>query len=342
MIITTLAQLRATSSINISNNIENWLPYISDAEELFITPILGDDVMEFIQNTIQPKKLSEEETVPPVAEEDPGTIDYAQDLLAKVRKAVALYALFLGVDEMAVSISAAGIQVLQSDTHKPAPQSQIMNLKETYLTRAHMQVDSILKFIVKNIGYLSGLALPKAPYLIRDAEQFQVYADIHSSRRVFLSLQPVIGSIEQKYIKYTLSPELFAVIKSEFEAGTLSADNQILYDMIIPALVHLTMARALMEINIDMLDWGIFNNAANTFNSISTKQTANEKRIAVMYEANLRDGEAELKMLQEFLDNSASASKYALYFNSNRYVGPENAEKRFEFINDSTKSIFVA
>ena len=340
MLITTIAQLRAASSINISNNIDNWLPYIADAEELFIIPILGEDVMEFINNTVHPKVAEQQDPI----DSDPGDEtppDYANILLEKVRKAVALYALFLGVDEMAVSISAAGIQVLQSDTHKPAPQYQIMNLKETYLSRAHMQVDSILRYIVKNIAFLSGLPLPKSLYLIRDADQFQVYADIHSSRRVFLSLQSIIGSIEQKYIKPTLTPQLFASVKEEYQAGTLSPDNLVLYEMIIPALVHLTMARALMEINIDMLDWGIFNNATNTFNSLGSKAQANKDRVAVMYDANQRDGEAELKMLQEFLDNTAGASKYALYFTSNRYVGKENAVKRFEFVNDSTKSIFV-
>jgi hypothetical protein len=281
MLITTIAQLRAASSINISNNIENWLPYIADAEELFITPILGEDVMHFIDNTVHPK-VSEQDPIDIISDAGDIPPDYATILLEKVRKAVALYALFLGVDEMAVSISAAGIQVLQSDTHKPAPQYQIMNLKETYLSRAHMQVDSILRYIVKNIAFLSGLPLPKSLYLIRDADQFQVYADIHSSRRVFLSLQSIIGSIEQKYIKPTLTPQLFASVKEEYQAGTLSPDNQILYDMIIPALVHLTMARALMEINIDMLDWGIFNNATNTFNSLGSKAQANKDRVAVM------------------------------------------------------------
>ena len=339
MLITTIAQLRAASSINISNNIDNWLPYISDAEELFILPVLGEDVMEFVNSAATACLATE--VIPGDGDVDPLS-DFPGLLVDKVRKAVALYALFLGVDEMAVSISAAGIQVLQSDTHKPAPQYQIMNLKETFLSRAHMQVDRVLKFITRNITSLSGLSLPVNPYLISDADQFQIYADIHGSRRVFLTLMPVISSIEQKYIKPTLSAQLFALLKQEYQSGTLSVDNQVLYDMIIPALVHLTMARALLEISIDMLDWGIFNNASNTFNNISTKALANTDRIAAMHDANQKDGEAELKMVQEFLDINASASKYALYFTSNRWVGEENAEKRGEFVNDITKSIFVA
>ncbi|MFZ4523915.1 MAG: DUF6712 family protein, partial [Bacteroidales bacterium] len=126
MLITTIAQLRAASSINISNNIDNWLPYIADAEELFIIPILGEDVMEFINNTVHPKVSEQQDPIDIISDAGEVPADYATILLEKVRKGVALYALFLGVDEMAVSISASGIQVLQSDTHKPAPQYQIM------------------------------------------------------------------------------------------------------------------------------------------------------------------------------------------------------------------------
>ena len=61
-----------------------------------------------------------------------------------------------------------------------------------------------------------------------------------------------------------------------------------------------------------------------------------------MYEANLRDGEAELKALQEFLDTTASETLYSAYFHSSRYAGPDKAVQRNEFINKSTNSYFLA
>jgi hypothetical protein len=149
-------------------------------------------------------------------------------------------------------------------------------------------------------------------------------------------------SIENKYIKPTLSPLLFDLLKAEYLSGNFSQVNHIeIHNLIAPALIHLTMARALLDISISTLDWGIFNSAANTFNNIQSKIQANEKRVAAMHSANQLDGEAELKALQEYLDTTASETILPLYFNSTRYSGPLGAIKGNEFINDVSKSIFI-
>ena len=349
MLITTIQQFKTASSINVSNTIDPWLPYISEAEETFIIPVIGiamyNAVIALIAGGIRPPQDAPVTEPDPGGEPGPGTEPGAIDLqlafIEKLRRAEALYALYLGIDEMALSISSAGIQVIASDTHKPAPQYQIMNLKETYITRAHRQIDVALVFFESHKAVIEMDAMDPSPYFIRNAAEFQLQADIHSSRRVFLSLLPVIGSIEKKYISPTLSPLFFKDLKTKFQNSTIDEDEQIVIDMILPALSHLTMARALLEISIDMLDWGIFNNAANTFNSIATKAQVNNDKICRMIDANQRDGEAELKMLQEFLDNSASASKYALYYASSTFVGKEISATRNDFINDVSNSIFV-
>ena len=97
-----------------------------------------------------------------------------------------------------------------------------------------------------------------------------------------------------------------------------------------------------MEISIDILDWGIFDTAGNTFANVSSKQASNREKISAMAEANQRDGEAELKALQQFLDETASETVYPLYFNSSRYAGNAMAEKRIEFFNKPDNSFFLA
>ena len=116
----------------------------------------------------------------------------------------------------------------------------------------------------------------------------------------------------------------------------------VLLDLIRPALAHLTMARALLEISIDILDWGIFDTAGNTFANVSSKQASNKDRISIMAEANQRDGESELKALQQYLDEIASEDIYTAYFHSTRYAGKAIAETRNEFINKSDNSFFLA
>ena len=334
-LITTIDQFRLASSINVSNTIANWQPYLDDAEEMFIIPSIGKQAFELARDF----ESADDGTHGAIPQGD----SEKSTLQKKVLKAAALYALYLGIDEISISISSAGIQVIQSDTHKPAPQYQIMNVKETFLTRAHRQIDSILDYIREN-SVLLEIELPlETAFFIQNAASFQRFSDIHGSRRVFLALEPVMKSIEERYIKPTLSADYFDALKASISSGDeISDDDQVIIDMVQPAIAHLTMARALLEISIDTLDWGIFNNSANTFVNVQNKAQIVQSRVSSMHDANQRDGEAELKMLQEFLDNSASASKYPLYFASSRFVGKENALKRGEFINSVDSSIFVA
>ena len=68
-------------------------------------------------------------------------------LLEMIRKPLALYALWLGADEFGVSISSQGIQVIETPTHKTAPQYRVQNLKENWISRANTALDLVLKFL---------------------------------------------------------------------------------------------------------------------------------------------------------------------------------------------------
>ena len=324
-LITDISQVRAASSINVSNTLDTWQPYLDEAELSFIKPAIGSALFNIF------KEKSKE--------------DFEEPFLAAItllRKPLALYALYLGIDEFAVSITSQGIQVVENDTHKPAPQYKVQNLKETWMRRAHTLLDLALLHLEANASDFPTFSPSNPDLFIKSASEFNKYVDIRSSRRVFLTLIPTIRSVESKYIKHTLSNSYFDSLKQAVQASSsLSNDDQAVMNLIQPALAHLTMARALQEISIDILDWGIFANAASTFTNLQTKQTSNKDRISVMIEANLKDGEAELKELQEYLDTNSTASKYSQYFNSDRFVGASSAKTRIEFKNQKANSIFV-
>jgi ribosomal protein S7 len=273
-----------------------------------------------------------------------GPIDgHLVELLDMVRKPLALYALWLGADEFGVSISSQGIQVIESATHKTAPQYRVQNLKENWIRRANTALDLVLKFLDENKEDYTGFEPQDADLFIRTTLEFNSEVDIRESRRVFVSLKPIIRSVEKKYIRPTLSAELFEELKEAWQSNEELASEQLaLLDLIRPALAHLTMARALLEISIDVLDWGIFDTAGNTFANVSSKQASNKDRISIMAEASQRDGEAELKALQQFLDESASEDLYPAYFHSTRYGGKANALQRTEFFNKPDNSFFLA
>ena len=333
-LIDNLSQVLTAASINVSNSIENWFPYIGEAQETFIKPVLGDTLYQQLQETANPI----------VREPEQKPVDtHLFDLLEMIRKPLALYALWLGADEFGVSISSQGIQVIETPTHKTAPQYRVQNLKENWIRRANTSLDLVLKFLDEHKEDYPGYEPQDADLFIRGTLEFNSEVDIRESRRVFVSLKPVIRSVEKKYIRPTLSTELFDELKKALQSDEALTTAQLnLLDLIRPALAHLTMARALIEISIDVLDWGIFDTAGNTFANVSSKQASNKERIGIMAEANQRDGEAELKALQQFLDENASDDVYSAYFHSNRYGGKANAIQRNEFINKSDNSFFLA
>ena len=119
-LITDISQVRSASSINVSNTLTAWQPYLDEAEMTFIKPAIGADLFALFNEKVQAELES------PFLE-----------AIQLIRIPLALYALYLGIDEFSVSISNQGIQVIENDTHKAAPQYKVQNLKETWMRRAH-------------------------------------------------------------------------------------------------------------------------------------------------------------------------------------------------------------
>ena len=332
-LIENISQVLSAASINVSNTIETWFPYIEEAQQTFIKPVLGDTLYNQLLASV---------AIDPVLPDDGTNELLLAELLWLVRKPLALYALWLGADEFGVSVSAQGIQVIETPTHKTAPQYRVQNLKENWIRRANTALDQALKFLDENHSFFPAYQPQDADLFLRNTFEFNAEVDIRESRRVFVNLKPIIRSVERKYIRPTLSAELYDQLKQSWKSSfVLSPEFSALMDMIRPALAHLTMARALTEISIDVLDWGIFDTASSSFTNVTSKQSANHQRTIQMAEANQRDGEAELKALQQYLDEKASETIYTAYFNSSRYAGKENAVNRPEFINKPDNSFFL-
>ena len=333
-LIDNLSQVLSAASINVSNTIENWFPYIEEAQETFIKPVLGIGLYDQLQDAM---------ALDPVPPDDGTTLENLVKLLEMVRKPLALYAWWLGAAEFGVSVSSQGIQVIETPIHKTAPQYRVQNLKENWIRRANTALDLVLKFLDEHREDYPAYICQDADLFIRNTLEFNNEVDIRESRRVFVALKPVIRSVERKYIRPALSSELFDELKQVLLSNSeMSKEQKALMDQIRPALAHLTISRALIEISIDVLDWGIFDTAGNTFANVSSKQASNKDRISIMAEANQRDGEAELKALQQLLDETASETVYPLYFHSSRYAGKANAERRIEFLNKPDNSFFLA
>jgi len=324
-LIQSIDQVKAFSSIlNASATLEMLKPYLSDSEILFVRPAVGREFLSDLSGKLD------------------STDESWKTVLPLVRKPLVLYALYLAIDEIGVSLSGQGVQVATSPTNSPAPQFKVMNSKQNLMSRANAALDDLLEFMELNKKDFSSYKGSDIDLFIRSAAEFSKYVDIRGSRRVFLAMIPIIRSIESKFIKPILSDGLFAKLKSALQGSSdLSEDYKSLMELIKPALAHLAMARSLDEISIDILDWGVFANAESTFTNIMTKQTANRDRILAMQAANQLDGDGELKALQIYLDKNATKDKYSDYFASSLYSGPSAPGSVNQYDNNG-KNLFFA
>jgi hypothetical protein len=329
-LITNISQIKSASTINFNSILSTWQPYIEEAEQFYIRPYIDESFYLLLDAEVNGSGS--------------GPTKYDQPL-EKVRVAIALYALYLGADEISVSISAQGIQTIQTDSHRPAMQYQIQNLKESWLARANRNVDIFLKWMDDHQDDYPEYHAIDAGLFLRNAREFQKFIDIRESRRVFIALKPIMLNIEKKYILPTISKEYFDELKEKLNGSgseEMASDDQAVIDLIKPALAHLTLARGLREMSIDILDWGIFETSGNSFDRIMGKAIANQDRVSVMFEANLKDGESDLKALQEYLDTYASDNRYITYYNSSRRIDPSvTPEERDRFNNKDGRAFFL-
>jgi hypothetical protein len=330
-LITSIKEVRDFIAINVTSDFDDIKPYIEQAEIKFIKPVLGKALYDKLTNDVQAS----------------GGIsgDY-EALLKKVQLPLIYYAYYIAVPILNVQVSSSGIHIATTETKKTAFEWQVDQLRDSWLNTAHDFIEELLEFLEENASKYSEWGGSDArnealSLFITSASMFNECYFINSSRRLYSALRPIIKSIEQKYIKGTIGEDMFDAIKLQIQASDgPDSDTQALLDIINPCVAHLTMARALSELSLEIIPNAIYENVVQVVSK--AKQSGGVDKISILKSELVADGRAELKQLQDYLDANASATKYKEYFDSDLYTEPETGVVRGEFVNDATKGFFLA
>ena len=164
---------------------------------------------------------------------------------------------------------------------------------------------------------------------ISTAAAFSQHYNINNARYTFLSLASLVRKTESFALEPALGSDFFDELKEQLASETLTADNAALVSKYLqPALAHLTMAQAIGELGFSLNGQALELNIYRPDNSNSKESDPGLQRLLDMkQEQALEDGERYLRRLRKLLNESASATRYATYFNSSVYeqpAGPEN------------------
>ncbi len=323
----TLDEVKEYLAVNIGSNIDSILPSIRRAEKKFIIPLLGKEQYEDLLDWYHESSGSVSGSDSGSGSGIPLTDQEQQDLLEKVQEPLINLAYLLYIPIGNLQISDSGFGVAETANKKIAAQWRIDDLKESFEDGGNEGLDFLLEFLEDNADTYdlwkgSSAYTVFKQFFINTAKEFSQLYDIRGSRLTFLALTATMKKVEEFQIASVISQPLFDEIKTQI-AGELSADNKILLDdHIKPALAHLTVSRAAVDLTVQITEAGIFIKKVED-EKIQSKAKAPDPNISAVITAARTDGMAYIERMESFLNENAD--KYPLYKASDLFDDTDNA-----------------
>jgi hypothetical protein len=308
-IITTKDKMKLYLAISQNTELETINPYLNRADREFIIPEIGkamfDDLLLYLAD-----------------ESSSSAVGYTADadLLARLEEVEVNFGFHLGFDMLAVHVSEAGIQRVESNDRKTAYQYQEQNLRQNLLESGHEVLGSTLEFLEENKDVYTTWAEDTEIYnkfkrhLINTPGVFQNYYDIQNSWAIFFKIRSIFTRVEDLYLEPILGEEFLTEIKDAIVADDTS-DIADLLKLIQKAMAYLTISNALHTRIVQLGKDGFLEMRKN-----STKNQSDEnERLSSAIVENKTIGDQYLKKITEHLNTKASATVYQTYFESDLY-----------------------
>lgn len=311
----TTDSLRDYIEVSVSLSLEDILPSINQASQTYILPILGkvqyDAVMSACEGAASDEDLTND----------------MKPLVNKVRLPLANYALAVAIPRLQTMISSAGVQINSNNSQKTAFGWQVKQAVESYLKAGDAAADALLDWLEENKLTYTDWAESSAYTVFKNCfvnttAIFQAIRSINGSRKMFLQMKPYMEYIQDKHIKGTIGKEYYDELLAEIASGEITEENVVILDMIRKAVVNLASSVAAGEMSVSLDADGILVKSSSNADDNPQKGNATEQRLGMLVNTWREMGESYLRELSDFLNSEATASVYATYFESSKYVSP--------------------
>lgn len=231
-----------------SFNFAKVAPYIVEAEEDFLIPVLSQEQYDDLQAKYNGS---------------PGTpLVSPYDRLLELSQRVAIYyGLFLYAPDSRVTLSNAGSMQNRGQNSTPTAQWEhkawVQKLRDT----ADKHVEKLLKFLEENKATFNLWAGSDAfteskDTFINTADEFSRYQTI-DSRTTFVKLMPFMRTVEGQVIKRLICKDQYDELKSEYESDSLTTENEALLDELKPIIATKTVLKATDRLNSEITNQGV-------------------------------------------------------------------------------------
>lgn len=303
-----IAEIKEYAMIDANMRFASIKPYIFEAEELFIKPLLGDLYDPFLTDYTDNTDAS--------GGQDPGMSADNKALLPYVQRALVYYSLLLAIDHVGVSVGDMGIQQTMAQNSQPAPRWKVRDLQVQYLTSGDRWADKLLEYLEENAAankyqqwFDDEAANTKmSGTIVYSTSIASQYIDINESRRVFIRLKKRIKEIERYYIKSIICSDQYEELVTELQAGNVSDPNKSLIAMLEPIIAKKALYLTIPSLRISITDEGITMHSSNdsvVIKSAASKSDVNDL-VNNLRKRELNGYEADEDRLRQFIIDNIS------------------------------------
>lgn len=201
MIINNTAELKKYISVNDKFAFDNFSPYINKAINAYTKKYVGNlhDFLEDIEST-------ENETIKNEAREH-------------LASAIANFSMFLYLPYFMVQMDSSGMSIAVNENRKTVEWWQAADIKRELLRSGHQSMDLLLTILEKNpeifTNYHENYSSINNELLVKNADEFNKYYTIYSSRQTYLALIPTLKKVEIQLLKNFITKEFIEELKQD-------------------------------------------------------------------------------------------------------------------------------
>ncbi|MVN77742.1 hypothetical protein GO988_15520 [Hymenobacter sp. HMF4947] len=331
----TIDELKRYVAVDTKSIMPSWAIELADTESTTIAQVLGPALLRWIQAAYDAPTFN------------PAGTDLATQLLRAVQAPLTRLAMTTGVTMHQASIDGTGVHIVSTDQIKTAFQWQSNALQVALWKKGHNGLDALVQWLEDHLDdapELQAWAISLAGQrhrreLFTCTADFQEYENISDSRIVFQALAPTRRRLENFALGPVLGHEFLQELRDQVRTRTLTSENEnLLRTYVYPALASLTIGHAVPELGLSLNGDGIDLTIARIDDSNAKEADAGlDQLLQNKVNTALMSGARYLRQLTDYLDRTASATRFTTYFNSPTYTAPN---QEITPINTATSKIY--
>lgn len=257
-LITTIAELKKYIAIDGNAKPATMQPYIEQAEQLYILPLLGQAFYDYYH----PLYLA---YINP-----PNTALSANNakLLPYIQRALAYYAQLLAIPHLSGTFGDMGIRQHRGEESDAAPRWLQEKLQFNALKNGDIHADKLLEFLELNASAVAGnyeqwfadmnANTKMSGAIVYGTTVASKHIPINNSRRVFLQLKNKIREIESRYVPKLIGKDQYDELVTQLQTGGMPADNKALVEKLEPVIAKRALYMQLPFMRVQINENGLF------------------------------------------------------------------------------------